>query len=81
MNKDILKNMVKLQNVNQISEGDRLFYELGYKINSKVDSYENNWIKSGQFKEIDNVQEYILKDKMLLNKEYIEHHNFMIIKK
>jgi hypothetical protein len=77
----ILPNMILMRDINQISDGDKLFYELGYKINANNLSFENNWIREGKFKEIENVKEFIEGDKFLSNLEYLEHHNFMLIKK
>jgi hypothetical protein len=77
----ILPNMIPMRDINQISEGDRLFYELGHKIRSKDMGYINNWIREGKFKEIENVKDFIEGDKLLSNMEYLEHHNFMLIKK
>jgi hypothetical protein len=76
-----LPNMVPMRDVKQISEGDRLFYELGHKIIVNDMSYNNNWIREGRFKEIENVEEFIQGDKLLSEIEYLEHHNFMLIKK
>jgi hypothetical protein len=72
--------MVPMRDVKQISEGDRLFYELGHKITYDM-SYNNNWVREGRFKEIENVEEFIQGDKLLSEIEYLEHHNFMLIKK
>lgn len=48
----LLPNMIPMRDIKQISDGDRLFYELGYKIRTNEDlSYENNWIREGRFKE------------------------------
>ena len=76
----LLPNMVPMRDVKQISEGDRLFYELGHKITYDM-SYNNNWVREGRFKEIENVEEFIQGDKLLSEIEYLEHHNFMLIKK
>ena len=72
--------MIPMRDIKQISEGDRLFYELGYKIRIKDNSYENNWISEEKYKEITNVEDFLLNDKLLLNLEYLKHHNFMVIK-
>jgi hypothetical protein len=77
----ILPNMTPMRNIKQVSEGDRLFYELGHKINDTNPSYENNWIREGKFQEINDVKDFLLNDKFLLKLEYLEHHNFMVIKK
>lgn len=70
--------MTQLRNISQISDGDRLFYELGMYV-------QDNWIRRGIFKEITNVAQFVSNDKLcnklLHNLEYLEHHNFMIIKK
>ena len=76
----ILPNMIPMRDIKQITDGDRLFYELGHKIRIDL-SYENNWVREGRFKEIDNVNVFIENDKLLTELEYLEHHNFMIIKK
>jgi hypothetical protein len=77
----ILPNMIPMRDIKQISEGDRLFYELGSKIRIMDMSYENNWIRKGRFKEIEDVQKFVDGDKLLSDIEYLEHHNFMLIKK
>ena len=77
----ILPNMIPMKDIKQISDGDRLFYELGHKVNSDILKYENNWIGEGRFKEIENVKEFLNCDKLITNLKYLEHHNFMIIKK
>ena len=77
----ILPNMIPMRDIKQISDGDRLFYELGHKIRMMDMSYENNWVREGRFKEIDNVDEFLEGDKFLSELEYLEHHNFMLIKK
>jgi len=76
----ILPNMIPMRDIKQISDGDRLFYELGHKIRKDI-GYNNNWISEGRFKEIKNIKEFIEGDKLLLDIEYLEHHNFMLIKK
>lgn len=77
----ILPNMIPMRDIKQISNGDRLFYELGHKINWELDYYGDNWVREGQFKEIDDVDDFIENDKLLTELEYLEHHNFMIIKR
>jgi len=44
-------------------------------------SYVDNWVSEGKFKEIENVKEFVETDKLLSEIEYLEHHNFMLIKK
>ena len=78
---NILPNMIPMRDIKQIDEGDRLFYELGEKKRIMDLSYVDNWIRKGIFKEIENVKEFIETDKLLTELEYLEHHNFMIIKK
>lgn len=77
----ILPTMLPMRDIKQISDGDRLFYELGFKIDVKNMSYKNNWIREGRFKEIDNIKDMLENDKFLTELEYLEHHNFMLIKK
>ncbi len=76
-----LPNMIPMRDIKQISDGDRLFRELGYKKRMMDLSYVDNWIREGRFMEIENVKEYIENDKQLSDIEYLEHHNFMLIKK
>jgi hypothetical protein len=76
----ILPNMIPMRDINKISDGDRLFYELGHKIRSDFPNHPNNWIREGRFNEILNVKKFIEKDELLSNLDYLEHHNFMIIK-
>ena len=67
----ILPNMTLMRNIKQVSEGDRLFYELGYKIDPYKMSYENNWIGTGKFKEINDVKDFLLNDEFLSDLEYL----------
>lgn len=76
----ILPNMSPMRDIKQISDGDRLFYELGYKININK-GIENNWVREGRFKEIENVKDIIENDNRINDIDYLNHHNFMIIKK
>jgi len=76
----ILPNMIPMRDIKQISDDDRLFYELGHKKRDLDMSYVDNWISEGKFKEIENVKEFIKEDKLLSNLEYLKHHNFMLIK-
>jgi hypothetical protein len=71
--------MIPIRDISIIQSGDRLFYELGYKYNIDL-GYGDNWIRTGQFKEIENIMEYIEGDTYLNNIKYLEHHNFMLIK-
>ena len=75
----ILLNMIPLLDVNQFTDGDRLFYELGYKRHMH-DEYGDNWIRTGKFKEIEEPLNFIASDKRFNDIEYLKHHNFMIIK-
>ncbi len=72
--------MIPLTDIKQISNGDRLFYEIGFKLNPRLNQYGSNWIRTGRFKEVLDVKDMIENDKHLPNKEYLKHHNFMIIK-
>ena len=76
----ILPNMVPLRDIKDISDGDRLFYELGHKKRVNDMSFKDNWVREGRFKEIENIKNFIEHDELLSNIEYLEHHNFMIIK-
>ncbi len=73
----ILPNMTPMRDVSQIQDGDRLFYELGYKGGTEV---VDNWISTGEFMEITNVKKFIKNNKLVLDAEYLEHHNFMVVK-
>jgi len=75
----IQPNMVSMTDKSMLEEGDRLFYELGTKRNLKLE-YGDNWIRSGQFKEIKNPIDFIKRDPLINEAQYLKHHNFMIIK-
>jgi hypothetical protein len=75
----ILPNMVPMRDISQISDGDRLFYELGHK-KYMLGGYGDNWVREGRFKEIENIKEMLENDEYLSDINYLEHHNFMIIK-
>ena len=75
----IQPNMIPMRDVNLISSGDQLFYELGYKKSIHL-GYGDNWVRLGQFKEIEDPIRYVELDQLLNNVEYLEHHNFMLIK-
>ena len=76
----IQPNMIPMRDIKQFSDGDRLFYELGIKLDPEG-GYGDNWIKTGQFQEIENPKDFLWDDKLLSKVEYLEHHNFMLIKK
>ncbi len=73
----IQSNMIPLRDASTVEE-DRVFYELSYKINTHKAEYENNWIRTGNFKEVDIAR--FSKDGDISNVDYLEHHNFMVIK-
>ena len=80
------KGAKKINSLNEITKNSRLFYELGNYIvlgkreDSKGNIYEDKrWLRSGIFKEINNVENFIKTDKRMSEKEFIEHHNFVII--
>ena len=75
----IQSNMIPMRDISTISKGDRLFYELGYKKNVKL-AFGDNWIGEGKFKEILDIDKYVKSDTHLTDLEYLEHHNFMLIK-
>jgi len=70
-------NFVKISHLSDIKTGDRLFYELGYY----SDLNQTRWIREGIFKEIENPINFISQNVDMDNSEYIQHHNFVIIKK
>jgi hypothetical protein len=76
----ILPDMIPLLNKSDFQEGDRLFYELGYKIDKDF-GYGSNWVKTGKFKEVKDPLHMIENDTYLDKPDYIKHHNFMLIKK
>lgn len=42
--------------------------------------YNQNWIKTGEFKEIENVEEFIKDNELMFNNvEWINHNNFVIL--
>lgn len=77
----ILPNMIPMRDIKQISDGDRLFFELGYKIDINIWDYGENWVRTGKFIEVTDIQRMIKNDNLIENLDYLEHHNFMLIKK
>lgn len=77
-NSTVIYDVQKLNNKNQIKENTKLYYELGHKKNSRGGNDEDNWIRSGKFKEIKNPIEMRDEDTNMDNIEYIKHHNFFI---
>jgi len=80
-----LSNFKKVNNVSDITKNHRLFYELGFnKTIRKWRDKDGNictdsvFIRTGKFKEIENIDLFIKTDKRLSDKEFIEHHNFVI---
>ena len=76
----------KVNSLSDITNNSRLFYELGhYVVLRKYIDKDGNihedkrWIGEGVFKEINNVKDFLTTDKRLANKEFIEHHNFVVI--
>jgi len=79
-----IENVKKVNSLSDITDNSRLFYELGhyivlrkYKDGNIVEDKE--WIREGIFKEIYNVKDFLTIDKRLLEKEFIKHHNFVVI--
>lgn len=75
----IQPNMIPMRDIKQISDGDRLFYEIVFKINPK-EGYGDNLRRTGRFKEILNIKDMLANDQYINIFEYQEHHNFMLIK-
>lgn len=80
LEKTIIKNAITINDINELCEGDRLFYEKGHKINLEL-GLGDNWRKSGEFLEIKNVTEYVKKDRYLADSKYLKHHNFVRVPK
>ena len=66
-------DMIVVEDIEQVSPNDRLFFEVGNWV-------DGVWTGTGMFSEIDDVEYYIKEDKNLKDKEYLKHHNFMVIK-
>lgn len=73
--------MIPMRDISIIENGDKLFYELGYKIDDKKGVDEGNWVSTGNFKEVQDVALMLELDTRMKDLEYLEHHNFMLIKK
>lgn len=62
----------------------RLFYELGHYRSSTEDQIlmkaykEEDWFRSGEFKEIKDIEHFLENDNRLNDPQYIKHHNFQI---
>jgi hypothetical protein len=75
----IVPNSVKVTSISDIGENDRLFYELGTYTYTYKGRWRG-WTLSGEFKEIRDVRNMLIHDTRLNDIEYINHHNFCIIK-
>ncbi len=75
-NETLIENVHTLQNIKQVNKNTKLYYELGYKINMRLSVDNNNWVRTGHFKEIKNPLEFVLQDKNMKEKSYLKHHNF-----
>lgn len=82
-----LKNAILVNLISDIQENDRLFYEEGYY--HVIRKYRDRagyicedklWVKKGLFQEIKNVGQFLKEDIYLNNKEYIAHHNFIVVR-
>jgi len=77
----------KVNSLFDITNNSRLFYELGhwfilkrYRDNNGNIVEDKMWFREGIFKEINNVKEFLTTNKKFLaKKEFIEHHNFVVI--
>ncbi len=76
----------KVNSLSDISDNSRLFYELGhYRVLRKyLDKdgdvvEEKEWVRTEIFKEIENVKSFLETDKRMSDREYIEHHNFVVV--
>lgn len=75
----IQPDMVPMRDTNVIEKGDRLFYEIGYKLDA-LGGYGSNWIRTGTFKEVVDVSNMLKYDNLIGNLDYLNYHNFMLIK-
>lgn len=81
-----INGVKKVNSLSDITSNSRLFYELGHQVVlSKYTDKDGNivenvrWVREGIFKGIENVEDFIKIDKRLTEKEFIDHHNFVII--
>lgn len=77
----------KVNSLSDITDNSRLFYELGHSkiLKTYIDREgvicnDTEWIREGIFIEVRDVKKFI-KDERMLEKKYIEHHNFRIVYK
>lgn len=83
----IQPEMIKMTKKSDFSDGDKLFYELGYFSRSLktsrgyFDGWDpDSWTRTGRFVQVDDPGLFIKSDYRFDYPEFIEHHNFMIIK-
>jgi hypothetical protein len=74
-------DMIPMRDPSKIEDGDRLFWEYGYKRNPNIYEDGDKCIKPGKFLEFPDPMKYLEREPLLINPEFCEHHNFMIIKK
>lgn len=71
-----LTGAVKLNSISDIKPTSRLFYELGYYTSIYPPRV---WVRTGVFREIHDVMDFINREPRLADKDFIEHHNYVII--
>lgn len=67
----VVSNVQKLYKRDDITEGTKLYYELGYRNFGK-------WVRTGKYREISDPIKFRDWDDRLDDLKYIAHHNFCI---
>ena len=76
-----IDNVEKVNSRNDVNKEDRLFYELGHKINPNLPNSPQNWIRTGIFKEVYDVENFLSYTPNDLDDDIIRnHHNFHVLK-
>lgn len=74
---EIIENVKKLTNIEEINSNTEIYYELGYKIDARKGVDNGNWVRTNIFKEITDVIEFKTMDFRMDDPSYIDHHNFV----
>jgi hypothetical protein len=68
MRTGILPNMIPMRDIKEVSDGDRVFFELGFKFDF-TKGYGDNWIRRGVFEEIEDIKDWLEVDTFLTDIE------------
>lgn len=79
--KETVPGVKPLTERSQIGSALRVFYEAGHKKDPNLGVDGGNWVRTGEFIEIEDPLNFMKKDDRLDDPAYIKHHNFVFLEK